>query len=284
MRRPRKSSLRRISIHLGAAALGATLVGSRPAAANPRPLPFSYPYETLPAEKLELEQYTDMVPMRVANEMADGTQKGVMSIRSQLQTEFEYGITDRLEFAWYFVFRQGASAGDASMRFMGVKQRLRLRLAEEGEWPVNVGFYFEVAEFYNEIEVEEKVLLSRHFGKLNLVSNLWVEQERYFQTSESKFIYNPTVGASFEISPNVIVGTEYWARGRFDEPRPVDVISTSDAPVSTHHYLGPTALVQSGEYWLSLGTYLRLDNFSSGFEVGQPYGKVWFRAVLGIGL
>jgi len=162
---------------------------------------------------------------------------------------------------------------------------LRLRLAEEGEWPVNVGLYFEVAEFYNEIELEEKILLSRRFDRVNLVANLWVEQEHYFQTSENKFIYNPTAGATFEISPHLIVGAEYWGRGRFDSKRGVsDITGTSDSPVATHHYVGPTALLQSGEYWLSLGTYLRLDDYGAGFEVGQPYGRVWVRALLGIGL
>jgi hypothetical protein len=183
------------------------------------------------------------------------------------------------------VFRQGASADTPALRFQGVKQRLRLRLAEDGDWPVNVGLYFEVAEFYNEIELEEKILLARRFGRVNVLANLWVEQERYFQTSESKFIYNPTVGATFEISQRLIVGAEYWGRGRFDSKRgPSDMTGSSDAPVAAHHYVGPTVLLQSGEYWLSLGTYLRLDDVNAGFEVGQPYGRVWVRAVLGIGL
>jgi hypothetical protein len=241
--------------------------------ANPRPLPFSYPYETLPAQKFEIEQYADLVPVRVVRENPDGTSSGVFSLRSVLQTELEYGITDRLELGWYFVFQQGASAGTPVLGFDGIKQRLRLRLAEEGEWPLNVGLYLELAEFHDEFEVEEKILLSRRLGRLNLVANLWVEQEYAFQADETEFLYHPTLGATYEISPQVIVGAEYWARGAFGDP-------LTDA----RHYLGPTFLLQSGELWLSAGAYLRLDRLASNVELADPNGKVWFRAVIGIGL
>ena len=255
------------------------------ASANPRPLPFSYPYQTLPAEKFEVEQYVDMVPVRVAREKPDGTQEGVYSLRSVLQTELEFGLSDRLEFGWYFVFQQGASATTPFMRFQGVKQRLRLRLSEEGLWPVNVGLYLEVAEFHDEFEVEEKILLSRRFGPLNAVVNLWVEQEYYFQTRETKFIYNPTAGLSYELSPKAMIGVEYWARGRFDANDPSDLqTGVTDAPTGGRHYVGPTFLAQSGELWLSLGAYLRLDALGDSPVVNDPYGKLWFRALIGYGL
>ena len=243
------------------------------ALANPRPLPYSYPYETLAAQKFEIEQYADLVPVRVARENPDGTLSGVFSLRSVLQTELEYGITDRLELGWYFVFQQGASAAEPTLRFEGVKQRLRLRLAEEGEWPINVGLYLETAEFHDELEVEEKLLLSKRLGSVNLVANLWVAQEYAFQTNETELLYNPTLGATYEFSPHLIVGAEYWARGAFGE-------SLAD----TKHYLGPTLLLQSGEVWLSAGTYFRLDRLGSNLEVDDPYGKLWVRALIGIGL
>jgi hypothetical protein len=253
------------------------------ARANPRPLPFSYPYETLPTGKVEVEQYTDLVPVRVAREKPDGTQEGVFGVRSVLQTELEFGLTDRLEFAWYFTFRQGASAATPFLRFQGVKQRLRLRLAEEGEWPVNVGLYLEVAEFYDEFEVEEKILLSRRFGPLNFVLNLWVEQEYYFQTSETKYIYNPTAGVSYELSPQLMVGAEYWTRGRFDGNDASDLSGEGDAPTGARHYLGPTFLYQTGELFLSFGAYLRLDGLGEDAVVNDAYGKVWFRSLIGLG-
>ena len=52
--------------------LGALVIGSaRPAGATPHPLPFTYPYETLPAGQTEFEFYGDMNPVRVAADPTD---------------------------------------------------------------------------------------------------------------------------------------------------------------------------------------------------------------------
>ena len=256
-----------------------------PASASPHPNPFSYPYETLPAGKLEVEQYLDLIPVRVELENPDGTIDGVTSFRSVHVTELEYGITDRLELGWYFQYRQGASATTPFLRFDGVKQRLRYRFAEAGTFPVDIGVYVELAEFHNEIEFEEKLLLRKQLGEINLVANLWVEQEWYFQTKETKLIYNPTLGASYQVTPKLIVGGEYWARGRFDgDSRGAGESNSSDAPTSTHHYLGPTLLLQSANVFLSLGVYARLDGLADAQAVNDPYGKIWVRSIVGLEL
>jgi hypothetical protein len=253
--------------------------------ANPRPLPFSYPYETLPEGKVEIEQYMDFIPVRVERErLDDGTLEGVWGVRSVLTTEVEWGITDRLEFGFYFQFRQGASGTTPFMRFDGVKQRLRYRFSDAGELPIDIGFYLELGEYQNEIEFEQKLLLSKRFGDIVAVANLWVEQEWYFQDDTTKFIYNPTVGASYEITPRFHLGLEYWARGRFDDTSDDPVTAGDDAPVKAHHYVGPTFLYQQSSIFVSLGVYARLDDFGDTAIVGDPYGKVWFRSILGIEL
>jgi hypothetical protein len=257
-----------------------------PAVANPHPLPYSYPYQTLPKGKIEVEQIADLIPMRVAREKPDGTRDAVTGVRSQLQTELEIGVSDRLELALYFSFHQSATAETPAMRFDGMKQRLRYRFAEEGDLPVDLGVYFEVAELYNELELEEKVLLSRRFGYLTAVCNLWVEQEYYFQDEEWKLIYNPTLGATYELSPNFMLGLEYWARGRFNQaeaPAGQSSQANSDSPNAPRHYLGPTVLLQSGEAWWSTGVYARLDHFGESAKAEDPYGKVWIRTMLGLG-
>jgi hypothetical protein len=252
------------------------------AAANPHPLPYSYPYQTLPKGRVEVEEIADLIPMRVAREKDDGTRDAVTAVRSQLQTELELGVSDRLELALYFSFHQSATADTPAMRFDGLKQRLRYRFAEEGDLPVDMGVYFELAELYNEVEIEEKLLLSKRFGYLTTVCNLWVEQEYYFQTQEWKLIYNPTLGTTYEFSPNLMLGLEYWARGRFnkgDAQNPAN----SDSPTAARHYLGPTILLQSGEAWWSTGVYARLDNLTQSAQAEDPYGKVWVRTMVGLG-
>lgn len=250
--------------------------------ATPRPLPFTYPAQTLPDGALELEQYVDLVPVRVAREGAASTES-VTSFRSVLQTELEYGLTDHLELGLYLAFRQNASATSPYLQFQGLKQRLRYALAEPGAWPVDIGVYGEIAEFHDELEFEQKLLLSKRFGQIGVAANLWVEQEYYFQLDEWKFIYNPTVGAWYEFSPFFSLGAEYWLRGRFDEPEST-AGDGSDAPSGTHHYAGPTLMLQRGDYFMSLGSYVRLDHLGNEAVLGDQYGKLWFRLLLGIHL
>lgn len=250
-----------------------------PAAATPRSLPFTYPYHTLPAGAAELEQYLDVIPTRVERERSDGTIEGVLGHRYVLQTELEYGLTDRLEAAFYLVFRQSAAVGAGSLHLQGTKQRLRYRLATDDEWPVGVAGYLEVAEFNDEIELEEKLILGRRFGRLQVLANAWFEEERYFQTKETKLIYNPTAGVTWEWAPRLITGLEYWVRGRLGGGS-----ASAEAPSRPHHYLGPTLLLQGHTLWFSLGAYLGLSSVGKGFQVGEAYGPLWVRALLGVDL
>ncbi len=264
--------------HALAAAFGGAfgLASSGVARATPHPLPFSYPHVTLPAGHLELEQYVDVVPSRAERELAGGTES-VPTLRFEMQSEIELGITDSLELGWYFAYQQAASADEPGLTLDGIKQRLRYRFADAGEWPVNVGAYVEVAELYDEIELEEKVLLSKQLGPVTVVTNLWVEQEYKLAEKRWEYLYNPTLGASFEASPRVSPGIEYWVHGNFESEE-------AGEEEGAHHYLGPTLLLQTGEYFLSLGAYARLDDFGKAAVAGDPWGKFWFRAIVGIGL
>ena len=268
---------------LGVALLSGVTLSSG-ASATPRPLPFTYPYETLPQGSLELEQYADLVPMRVVRE-GDAGSDAVTSVRSNLETEIEYAITDHVEAAWYFVFRQGASAGTPAMRFMGVKQRLRFRFAETGDLPVDLGLYLEVAEYHNEFEFEQKLIVSRRLGPLSVVANLWVEQEYYFQDQDWRYIYNPTAGVAWQVRPSFFVGLEYWLRGHFgssDDPDEEAPATASDA--GPHHYAGPTFMLQNQQGFASLGAYLRWDKIGQAAVVDDPWGKLWIRVLFGLDL
>lgn len=252
------------------------------AEATPRPLPFSYPAETLPEKALELELIADVVPVRVARE-EDAGSSAVTSLRSELTTEFEYGLTDKVEIALYFAFRQAASATSPYFQFRGLKQRVRWEISDQSYWPFGLGVYGEIAEFHDEFEFEEKILLSRHFGAIGVQANLWVEQEYYFQDDDWRFIYNPTVGGYYTFSPHFTLGAEYWARGRFDSGGTATA-TAEDAPNTTKHYAGPTAMVQRGEYFLSAGAYVRLDHLSDSVAVGDPWGRFYGRVMLGLHL
>ena len=253
---------------------------SSPGLASPRPLPFTYPYETLDEGQLELELYGDVTPLRVfVDPQGDPASGRLWEPAYQLQNEFEYGVTDRVELGFYQVFEARAlDGGDNNMIFDGFKWRVRTRLAEAGEWPVNVGLYLELETMHDETSLEEKVILDKRFGRLHWMANLWVEQSerRPFDPLQRSlhFIVNPTTGLVYQVTPAFQPGVEYWARGEF---------RTGVVNDQIHHFVGPTVHIDFGKLWWSLGLYVNLNNVNNT-QPGDAYGPCWARTVLGLSL
>src|SRR5437868_3863980 len=74
------------------------------ARANPRPLPFTYQSETLPQGSAELEQFVDFVPLRALPGAGAMNMNPVWYLGTQFTTEFEIGLTDRLELGLYVTY------------------------------------------------------------------------------------------------------------------------------------------------------------------------------------
>jgi hypothetical protein len=246
-----------------------------PASANPRPLPFTYIQETLAQGDAEVELYTDLVPQR----LLDATGAPGWHLGAQLQAEIEYGITNRLELGLY------VTVAPADLSFPtaaplpgsnGIKQRLRWRLADPGQWPIDVALYGELSENQREIELEGKIILQRRVGPLRIAANAWAERE-YELNGEQAWVLNPTAGVVLERWFAFQPGLEYWMRGE---------IVDGSFVLGPDHFLGPTALVQFGKIWWSTGAYLHVNQLSQPpLESGAataPFGPVWVRTVVGI--
>jgi hypothetical protein len=249
------------------------------ARATPRQLPFSYPYETLSQGELELELYGDMTPLRVAANPLDPTKGNLWEPAYTLQNEFEYGVSDRIELGFYQVFEANpADGGSNAMQFDGFKWRVRGRLADAGEWPVDVALYLELETMHDELSLEEKVILAKRMGLFHWMANLWVEQTEsrpYDDAARSfHFILNPTTGLEVQATPVVHPGIEYWARGE---------LGTSDVNEKIHHFLGPTIHLNFGKLWWTFGLYADLTQFNKPLP-GEIYGPVWARSVIGLNL
>src|SRR5438552_4775737 len=162
-----------------------SLVVPAAALANPRPLPFTYPYETLAQGSLELEQFVDISPVLAEDSL--GAREWTAAY--VLTSEVEFGITDRLELGIYFVAL--TEPGEAGLTFDGIKQRLRYRLLDSGDWPIDVSVYGEIAELHDEIELEAKINLQRRFGPARVMVNLWGEREQNYKGG-GVWILNPT--------------------------------------------------------------------------------------------
>ncbi len=248
--------------------------------ASPRPLPFTYGTATNGKGESEIEQYVDLVPL-YARDAQTGTP--VRYLASQLQTELEYGLTDSLELGLYVTATP--HLGDAFTSYPvlteanGSKQRLRYRLADEGDWPVDVAVYGEVVENEREFELEAKLILQRRLGDWLLAGNLSAEYEIYY-AGRREVVLDPSLGVTYQATPSVFPGLEYWVRGEINTLDPGDR-DFNDGP---HQYLGPTLRVSLSRMFITAGAYLRLDDFGHHLQVGDAFGDSWYRMVVGISL
>jgi hypothetical protein len=273
MRRPRLLAV--------ASAAGLFLVVAA-ASATPRPLPFTYNYETLGEGELEVEQYADLTPVKVISSSTSGSS---WLLASQFQTEFEYGITNRLELGLYMTLAPTPNASEFPepnsplTEGNGVKERLRLRLFDEGVLPIDVGLYGELTENEREFEIEAKIILQKRFGNLRIAANVVGEHEWYYASPQQDWVFDPSAGATYQVTPVVQPGIDAWMWSEFSNPRVIPTPFNNKPNV----YVGPAILLNFGKFWWSTGAYLRVTNFSHELTPSvDSFGPVWFRMIVGI--
>ncbi|CAN5402726.1 hypothetical protein BH09MYX1_BH09MYX1_13130 [soil metagenome] len=250
------------------------------ASANPKVLPFSYGTNTNPGGQGEVETYVDLVPLR-ARSGTNGAE--VKYLMPQIQTEFEWGLTDRLELGLYVTFTP--RLGDAIASYPvateanGAKARFRYRFADEGDWPIDVGVYAEVVANDREFELEAKILLQKRIKNLLVVSNLWVEHEFYYD-GRREWVFNPTFGFQYQVTPSFFPGIELWTRMELPANALADV-QPKPFNFGPHAFLGPTMMVDWGRFFLTTGFYMRLTDFGRTTQIGDGMGAMWYRLIIG---
>jgi hypothetical protein len=274
--------MRPIHVVVAGTCLLAGMASASRASANPMPLPFTYVYQTLPKGDAEVEQYVDLVPVKATSQV-DGSPQ--LYLASQMQTEFEYGITDHLELGLYVAFQPPAPQSLENTATLtegtGAKERLRYRFAEEGQWPIDLALYGEVVEFETELELEGKILLQKRFGDLILAANLWGEIEKELGAPDNvvDWVANPTIGATYQLTPAVHLGVEGWMRGEWPSNNPSRVFA-----LGPHEFVGPTWMFDFGRIWWSTGVYARVDDVNHPMAALDNYGPIWARTIIGFGL
>jgi hypothetical protein len=262
-----------------AGGLAATSATSR---ANPRSLPFTYTTDTLPAGKVEMEHYVDVVPLRAISPATGDTE---WYLPSAFQTEIEIGLTDRLELGLYMTFvpdpgEQYANTAQFPGVGTGLKQRLRYVFADPGAWPIDVGVYGELVENEREIELEGKILLQKRLDRLRIAANVSAEYEWYF-SDQREIVLNPSLGASYEITPSFHLGIDSWLRGEYPRnPKP----PARTFGLGPQAYVGPAMMINFGPLWWSVGAYVRVTELSHELQVGEPYGPIYVRSMVGYDL
>jgi hypothetical protein len=257
------------------------LLREETASATPRPLPFTYNYETLGEGELEVEQYVDMVPVRVLNAQS----APIWVPASQFQTEFEYGITNHLELGLYVTLAPALNANEFPhappplTEGNGAKERLRLRLFDEGVLPADIDFYGELVENEEEFEIEAKIILQKRFRNLRIAANLVAEHDFLFGSREEDTVIDPSAGITYQVTPVFQPGIDSWMWSEFTN------LAATTTPFNNkpNVYVGPAILLNFGKIWWSTGAYVRVTNFDHTMQPGvDSFGPLWFRMIVGL--
>lgn len=237
-----------------------------PARADRRIFAYTYPYMTLPQGSFELEHYLDLglkgPTVAWEGPSATASERGWTHPTWQHQVELEYGITDRLDFGLYDVFQQDANAG---LQFEGTKLRTRYRFADPGVYPVDLGAYLELAYFGDEIEIEQRLILSKILGRVEIALNLMGAEALELEGREWEYLLLPSLGIGYHFAPTFAAGLEYVGRMVIEEDE-VEYYAS---------YVGPTVSVASGPFYWTLTAQAQLGHETlAGVQIRSLFGIV----------
>jgi hypothetical protein len=252
--------MRRAALSAFVLAAASTLASE--ARADRRIFAFTYPYMTLPKGSFELEHYLDLGLNNWDNPATPEVEHDWTKPAWQHQVEFEYGITDRLDFGFYNVFIQDPFG---SLRFDGIKARSRYRFADPGVYPIDVGAYLEFSYFGDEIEIEQKLILSKILGHVEIAFNGTVEEGFELGNKEWEYLVTPSLGVGYHLSPGFALTLEYVGRLQIAEENVEYYVS----------YLGPGMSVAAGPFYWTLASEWQLGKRSS-------VAAIQVRSILGI--
>ncbi len=190
-----------------------------------------YPAQTLNRGMLELETLNST--SAIGHQGEDGEYGSNHMYRTAL--ELSYGITDKLEAAAYLNL---AHPNGASLQYAGSKFRLRGSLFDQGEYPVDLGWYAEL-EWYrvpqfdeNELELELRPIITKQFGRWEIDLN---------PIFEKPIFTGPNRNHGFEFGYASAIYYNYW---RWMSPGlefygGAGLINDSDPLNEQQHYIFP---------------------------------------------
>ena len=220
------------------------------ARADRRIFAYTYPYMTLPQGSFELEHYLDLGLGGWDNPATPQVEHDWTHPAWQHQIELEYGITDRLDFGFYNVFSQDPFG---TLHFDGVKLRSRYRFADPGVHAIDSGVYVEVSYFGDEVEIEQKLILSKILGHVEIAFNATVEESYEMGKSEWEYTLTPSLGIGYHVSPGFAVTLEYVGR----------MLVAEEEVAYYASYLGPGISVASGPFYWTLAAEPQLGRRAS---------------------
>ena len=207
--------------------------------ADERHFTFSYEPKTLPAGTLEFEQWATL---------RAGKESGVFA-RWDLRSELEYGITDRLTSALYLNLKSlhidRRSQVEDSFEFEGLSSEWKYKLSDPTADPVGVLAYGELTTSFDELELEQKLVLGKNLDRLVLALNATAEQEWEFkrEETEKELELELTAGAAWRLSDRFSLGLEL---------REANVLADMEDLRHAALFLGPAIHYRTESWWITL--------------------------------
>lgn len=207
---------------------------------------FTYSYEAgvLPEGDLEFEQ-------SITNQ--NGKEDGDYS-EWNFRTELEYGVTENYQTALYFNWDSIRSEGVTGQenqneaKFKNISWENIYQVLNPNLDPVGLALYGEWGTDGIDHELEWKLLLSKPFGKFELVTNAVYEMEweREDSQTEREATLEFTLGAAYHLTPKLSLGLE--ARNKSAYPDGLDLNGQEYQTWS----VGPNIHYGTPKWWATL--------------------------------
>ncbi len=180
--------------------LGAALALASPAVAGSRHFTYSYETTTMAQGAMELES-------SVTWKTQQADEPGLDSF--EMRHEFEYGVTDRFQLAFYFAdWSVEHSSGDSKTDFNDVAVEAIYNLTDPNTTPFGSAIYGEIKGSDDFIELEGKLLLQKNLGAWMFVYNIGGEIVWENDYTEDNAELAQSAGVSYSINPCWSVGAE----------------------------------------------------------------------------
>jgi hypothetical protein len=200
---------------------------------------YTYPYQTLPKGMLELEHYLDLGLAGWDNPATPAVEESWSAPDWRHQLEFEYGISDHLDFGFYNVFRQKPYG---TLKYEGLKVRSRYRFGEQGQRAIDPAIYLEVAYSGEAVKLEQMLILSKVLGKFEFTMNAKIEQEFGFKAKKWEYEALPLMGIGYHFNHHLALALEYYGKLKVEEGKVEYFVS----------YLGPAISVAGNQFFWTL--------------------------------
>lgn len=194
-----------------------------------------YPAQTAGKGMLEVESLNSYVASGHAEaDEGTGSEKYKSDHMYRTSLEVTYGLTDRIEAAAYLNL---AKPVGGPFQYAGSKYRLRGSLFEQGEMPVDLGWYAELE--WNrvprwddqDLELELRPILSKDLGRFSLAVN--PQFEKVLVGSERNH------GFEFKYSAAVFYRWERWVSPGVEVYGDLGLIDDIDPRREQQHYIFP---------------------------------------------